>query len=130
MKRLLTSATVLVAATVAMFAGHIAPAHAQADNYGALALSRNGASSITANYDSYAEAESAAIAGCERSGGRGGCDVKVSWRNGCGALAESRRSYSWASAPSLRQAKRDAVNANRGGSAVIINWNCTSGYSV
>lgn len=130
MKRLLTSAVVLGAATVAMFAGHVAPAHAQADNYGALALSRNGASSISANYDSYAEAESAAINGCQRSGGGAGCDVKVSWRNGCGALAESRRSYSWASAPSLREAKRNAINANRGGAANIINWNCTSGYGV
>ncbi|WP_280345287.1 DUF4189 domain-containing protein [Nocardia neocaledoniensis] len=129
MKKVLTGAAIMTATVGALLAGHIAPAQAQADNYGALALSRNGASSITANYGSYAAAESAAIAGCQRSGGGAGCDVKVSWRNGCGALAESSRSYSWASAPSLRAAKRNAINANRG-AATIINWNCTSGYEV
>ena len=130
MKRVFTGAVVMTATFGALLAGSITPAHAQGDNYGALALSRNGASSISANYNSYAAAESAAIAGCQRSGGGPGCDIKVSWRNGCAALAESRRSYSWATAPSLRQAKRNAINANRGGSASIINWNCTSGYEL
>ncbi|MFD3507013.1 DUF4189 domain-containing protein [Nocardia sp. NPDC058666] len=130
MNRVLTGAMVMIVTVCALLAGNISPAHAQADNYGALALSRNGASSITANYDSYAEAETAAIASCQRNGGGPGCDVKVSWRNGCAALAESRRSYSWASAPSLRAAKRNAINANRGAGAVIINWNCTAGYEV
>ncbi|MFD6392389.1 DUF4189 domain-containing protein [Nocardia sp. NPDC055029] len=129
MKRVFTGAVVMTATIGALLGGHIAPAQAQASNYGALALSRNGASSITANYDSYAEAESAAMAGCQRSGGGAGCDVKMSWRNGCGALAESSRSYSWASASSLRAAKRNAINANRG-AATIINWNCTSGYEL
>ncbi|MFD4430708.1 DUF4189 domain-containing protein [Nocardia sp. NPDC058497] len=129
MKRVFTGAVVMTATIGALLGGHIAPAQAQANNYGALALSRNGASSITANYGSYAAAESAAMAGCQRSGGGAGCDVKISWRNGCGALAESSRSYSWASASSLRAAKRGALNANRG-AATIINWNCTSGYEL
>ncbi|MFC4374701.1 DUF4189 domain-containing protein [Nocardia halotolerans] len=129
MKRVFTGALVMTATVGALLAGHVAPAQAQSANYGALALSRNGASSITANYASFAAAESAAMAGCRRSGGGPGCDVKISWRNGCGALAESNRSYSWASGPSLRSAKRGALNANRG-AARIINWNCTSGYQL
>ncbi|GAD82076.1 DUF4189 domain-containing protein [Nocardia asteroides] len=130
MKRLLTSAAVFGATTAALFAGHIAPANAQASYYGAIAASvRAGVYGYATDYGSYADAEAGAMAACRRGGGGGGCDVKVSYRNGCGAIAISRGWWSYGNAATIGGAKREALNSNPG-NASIKHWNCTSGYQL
>lgn len=129
-KRMLTSAAVLGATAAAVFAGHIAPAQAQSGNYGAIAVSvKPGVYGYATDYGSYADAEAGAMSACLRGGGGGGCDVKVSYRNGCGAIAISRGWWSYGSASTIGGAKREALN-NNPGNAYIKHWNCTSGYQL
>lgn len=131
MKRILTSAAVLTATIGSLLAVHAVPAQAQPRNYyGAMAVSvRAGHSTISTNYDSYAAAESASLNHCRTHGGGGGCEVKLSWRNGCGAIAISRTHWSYGSGAGIGAAKRNALDANPG-NANIKHWKCTSGYSL
>ncbi len=131
MKRLLTSAVVLGATIFALFAGHIAPAKAQGGNYyGAISVSvRAGHSTISTNYGSYEEAEIASLESCRSNGGGGGCIIKLSWRNGCGAIATSRTHWSYGTGPNIGSAKQEALD-NNPGRATIKHWKCTSGYSL
>ncbi|WP_229683795.1 DUF4189 domain-containing protein [Nocardia camponoti] len=127
-----TSAAVLVATTAGLFAGNIAPAQAQGGNYyGAIAANvRAGVYGYAQDYDSYSAARSAAINACAGAGGGGGCAVKVSYRNGCGAISISKGWWGFGSASTLQGAKREALNANPGAGAFIKHWNCTSNYSL
>ncbi|MFF2082251.1 DUF4189 domain-containing protein [Nocardia sp. NPDC058176] len=128
---MLTSAAVLTATVGSLLAVHVTPAQAQARNYyGAISVSvRAGHSTISTNYGSFAEAESASLNSCRTNGGGGGCEVKLSWRNGCGAIAISRGWWSYGSGASIGAAKRSALDANPG-AASIKHWKCTSGYSL
>ena len=132
MKRLLTSAAVLIATVGSVLAVFgTAPAMAQSRSYyGAIAVSIDtGHYSFTYNYSSYSEAESAAVSSCLRNGGGSDCDAKLSWRNGCGALAISKGWWSYGSGATITAAKNKALS-NNPGSARIEHWNCTSGYSL
>ncbi|WP_329412113.1 DUF4189 domain-containing protein [Nocardia vinacea] len=128
MNKLMTAVT--VAATGIALAVSAAPAQAQANEYGAIAISRS-----TSHYGfwygsgSFAAAESNAVNSCIKYGGGSDCTAKISWRNGCGALAISRNYWSYGSGPSLAAAKNKAL-ANNPGNAYIEHWNCTSGYSL
>ncbi len=130
-KRMLTSAAVLATTTAALFAGHIAPAQAQSGNYyGAIAANvRAGVYGYAQDYGSYGEARQGALDACVRGGGGGGCAVKVSYRNGCGAISISRGWWGFGAASTVGGAKQEALNANPG-NAWIKHWNCTSNHSL
>lgn len=127
LKKILTVAAVLVATIGSMFVASVTPAHAQYSSYyGAIAVSLStGNYGWSYDYDSYAEAESAAESSC----GAADCVAKISWRNGCGALAVSDNWLSYGSGATKAAARSEAL-ANNPGNAYIEHWNCTSGYDL
>jgi hypothetical protein len=130
LKKKITMAAVLAAATVSMLAGTIAPAQAQSSYYGSIAVSLStGYYGWSYDYSSYASAEAAAVSQCISAGGGSDCTSKISWRNGCGALASSQDYLSYGSGASPSTAKSRAI-ANNPEPAHIEHWNCTSGYSL
>lgn len=131
MKKLLTAAAVLVATVGSLLATTAAPAQAQyGSNYGAIAVSLStGHYGYSYDLSSYSEAESYAESACIRYGGASDCTARISWRNGCGALASSSGWWSYGSGATLSAAKSQALR-NNPGAAYIEHWNCTSGYSL
>ncbi|RMI28527.1 DUF4189 domain-containing protein [Nocardia stercoris] len=130
MKKFTTMVAVFVASIAAVLASSAAPARAYTDYYGAIALSRStGTYGYSYDYDSFSQAEDAAVSQCLRAGGGSDCEAKISWANGCGAIALSRDYWSYGSAATLAGAKRDALSSNPE-PASIEHWNCTSGYSL
>ncbi|WP_228002650.1 DUF4189 domain-containing protein [Nocardia australiensis] len=122
MKKFVTGAAI-VAATVGSVLATAAPAQAQYGYYGAIAVAHNGDYAISNNYSSYAEAESNAVAGCGL-----GCEVLISWTNGCGVLASSSSQWSGAARASYSAARSAALSRLNGG--YVVDWRCTSGYSL
>ncbi|MBF6212617.1 DUF4189 domain-containing protein [Nocardia puris] len=122
MKKFFTAAAVIVATVGSMLV--TAPAaEAQYGYYGAIAVSRSGAYGIANNYGSYAEAENAAVGVCGA-----GCYTLVSWTNGCGVLASNRSYWSGAARASYSAARSAALGRLSGG--WVVDWRCTSGYSL
>lgn len=127
LKKILTVAAVLVATIGSMLAVSVTPAHAQSSYYGAIAVSLStGRYGYSYDYPSYSSAEDRAVSEC----GVDDCVAKISWRNGCGALAVSSRYYSYGAGPTRSDARADALANNPDGDAYIEHWNCTSGYSL
>ncbi|ONM47795.1 DUF4189 domain-containing protein [Nocardia donostiensis] len=127
LKKILTVAAVLVATVGSMLTASVTPAHAQYESYyGAIAVSLStGRYGYSYDYPSYAAAEASAEDRC----GVADCVAKISWRNGCGALAVSSNYFSYGAAATRSGARREAL-ANNPGNAYIEHWNCTSGYSL
>lgn len=128
MKKFLTIAAILMATVGCALA--VPVAHAQTDPdrsyYGAIAVSLStGRYGYSYDFSSYAEAESQAVTRC----GEGDCVAKISWRDGCGALAVSDNYFSYGAAPTRAGARAKALAANPG-NAHIEHWNCTSNYSL
>jgi hypothetical protein len=130
LKKKVTMAVVLAAATIALPIG-ATPAQAQSSgNYGAIALSTStGYYGWSYDYPNFAAAEAAAVSHCVSAGGGSDCAAKISWRNGCGAIALSNDYVSYGAAASLSSAKSRAI-ANNPESAHIEHWNCTTGYDL
>ncbi|WP_433336721.1 DUF4189 domain-containing protein [Spirillospora sp. CA-294931] len=91
-------------------------------NYGAIAVGRNGAVGKAWDYDSAADARRRALNECPTSG----CKVLTTFVNGCGAVAfNSRTNKYWGGNGSTRAAaQRDAIS-NAGGGRWIA-WVCTT----
>lgn len=142
MKHILSGAAVVTAAVGAIMSAHIATAGAQvgdgngnafaANTYSAIALSlETGYYGWVPNSNSYEQAASMAIADCQTRGGTD-CEVKIAWRNGCGAIAVNKadRMISYGTGPSLSAATTDALGKQSGTGTEIAHWNCTPGYSL
>lgn len=110
------------AAVVAPAALETAPAHAYGNYYGAIALNiSDGTVGRAWDYDSYAEADSAALGACGY-----GCKVVVDFVNGCGAVASSPDYWGYGRGSSLYTAQSNALYAAGGGE--IYTWVCTTGH--
>ncbi|MEV4676232.1 MULTISPECIES: DUF4189 domain-containing protein [Actinomadura] len=91
-------------------------------NYGAIAVGRNGAIGKAWDYDTPAAARRRALNECPTSG----CKVLTTFVNGCGAVAyNSRTNKYWGGHGSTKAAaQRNAIN-NAGGGRWI-TWVCTT----
>lgn len=127
LKKILSVAAVLVATLGYMLAASVAPAHAQYESYyGAIAVSLStGQYGSAYDYPSYSAAEQSAVSRC----GAADCVAKISYRNGCGALAVSSNYFSYGTGASRSSARSEALASNPG-SSTIEHWSCTSGYSL
>jgi hypothetical protein len=121
-KKFITGAAIM-AATVGSVLATSAPAQAQYGYYGAIAVARNGDYAISNNYGSYSSAESNALSACGS-----GCEVLISWTNGCGVLASSSRQWNGAARASYSAARSAALSRLPGG--YVVDWRCTRGYSL
>lgn len=127
-RRLLALAAIAVVALGGALIGpavsNPAPAGAYA-YYGSMALSpATGAVGRSWDYPDQASAERAAISYC----GYNDCQVVVSVRNGCAALAASSTYYGYGAAPNLYSAQQAALYYAGSGSQ-LYSWFCTSGHS-
>ncbi|MEW6533957.1 MAG: DUF4189 domain-containing protein [Thermodesulfobacteriota bacterium] len=98
-----------------------------ADNYGAIAYSSStGRYGYSYDYGSRGDAESAAVTNCARSD----CQVKVWFRNSCGALARAGNGalgYGFGFADrSGAESRALAECGARGSSCRIVSWACTT----
>lgn len=99
-----------------------APAHAYGNNYGSIALNTStGTFGRSWDYDSYAQADAAAVGACGA-----GCRVVVNFVNGCGAVSSSPSYWGYGRGASLYTAQSNALYASGGGE--IYTWVCTSGH--
>jgi hypothetical protein len=97
------------------------------DNYGAIAYSEStGNWGYSYDYGSRAQAENSALGRC----GRGDCEIKVWFKNSCGALAKaSNGALGWSyAADSRAEAESLALSEcrSRGSNCRILCWTCTS----
>ncbi|MFQ6331452.1 MULTISPECIES: DUF4189 domain-containing protein [unclassified Nocardia] len=122
MKKFVTGAAIM-AATVGSVLATAAPAQAAYGYYGAIAVSNDGDYAISNNYGSYSAAENSAVSACGY-----GCSVLISWTNGCGVLASSSSQWSASARASYSAAKSAALSRVPGG--YVVDWRCTSGYSL
>ncbi|WP_019200726.1 DUF4189 domain-containing protein [Tsukamurella sp. 1534] len=125
MKTISKKAIVAAVATASVAGGiqiAAAPAANAAVNYGAIAVSSNGATGRSWDYPTAGAAQRAALASC----GYGSCKVLASFANGCGAVAQTRYRFQGGTGRSLYAAQRSAISLSGGGS--IMSWQCTSGH--
>jgi hypothetical protein len=106
----------------------VAFAAAQAqDNYGAIAYSSStGNWGYSYDYGSRAQAENSALRRC----GRDDCEIKVWFKNSCGAMAKaSNGALGWSYAASSRAEAESLALSEceaRGSNCRIVCWACTS----
>ncbi|MGC5025376.1 DUF4189 domain-containing protein [Tsukamurella sp. DT100] len=112
----------VAAATAAMVVAAPAPAQA-ATLWGAIAVDDDGTAWPTANLPTAEAAEADAKAYC---GGRRGCDVLVTFADGCGAVAWSDEQWHGGHGATLAAAQESALRLNGGGT--IQAWVCTDGH--
>lgn len=95
------------------------------DNFGAIATSEtSGRWGLTYDYATREEAESKALAQC-RSDGTQDCQVRVWFKNACGAVAENQNYFGWGLGDSRAEAEKEAMKA-LGGKGEIVAWSCTT----
>ena len=97
------------------------------DNYGAIAYSGStGNWGYSYDYGSRAQAENSALSRC----GKNDCEIKVWFKNSCGALAKaSNGALGWSyAADSRSEAESIALSEcrSRGSNCRILCWTCTS----
>ncbi|MEH6421274.1 DUF4189 domain-containing protein [Pseudomonas sp. CGJS7] len=84
------------------------PAPAWENRWGAVATDNQGTFGVSADKRSQKKAEKAAIAHCKERGG-GQCDVTLSYKNQCMAIATSEVNSVSARAPDIEAAKQDSL---------------------
>lgn len=114
----LAGATVLVA-----ILGLVASEVQARNNFGAIAASGSGRSGWAVDRVSRAAAEGAALAQCGR-----GCEVKLWFKNTCGAYAQGRNAEGWAYADTRLAAERLALESctSRGAGCRVLCWGCNA----
>ena len=122
MKQRIITLVVAAAATITFAAPAPAPAQA-ATLWGAIAVDDDGTAWPTTNHPSAEAAEADAKAYC---GGRKGCDVLVSFYDGCGAVAWNDQQWHGGHGATLSAAQESALRLNGGGA--IQAWVCTDGH--
>ncbi|MFE3189931.1 DUF4189 domain-containing protein [Nocardia sp. NPDC059240] len=125
MKKLACSlATVLAIATVGIGGVSVATApaaHASTTYWGAIAYSPSG---HRFGWSWEAASLSAAITGAKNACGYTDCVYKISWYNGCGAIAEGTNYIGYGTGATLSIAENEALSA-AGSGAGITGWHCT-----
>ncbi|MCU1644860.1 MAG: hypothetical protein JWN03_5135 [Nocardia sp.] len=128
MKKIVSGAAVMVAAAGSLLVSTAAPAGADTDNFGAIALSLStGHIGYSYDYSDRGSAQDGAMASCTFDD----CHVVATFANGCGAVAysASRGYYTYGAAYSRSAARSQALTRSYG-DATIIHWNCTTGYQL
>lgn len=98
-----------------------ATAVAASDMYGAIATNEDGAWGYTYNYPSQAQAESAALSEC----GKSDCILRVTFKNACGAVAESNSHLGWGWGEDRAEAEAQAISGCGRGDCKVLTWACT-----
>lgn len=121
---------VAIAATTAIPSMALGATPALADYYGAIAYSRSTQGhGYSYDYRDQASAETWALQECARASGGRDCQVVISFRNACGALAKSPRgSYGsgWGNNRTLAEgyAVQSCSQHDRG--CQVLRWVCTT----
>ena len=103
----------------------MAPGHASADNYGAIAYSPSTkANGYSYDYPSRAAAENNAMSRCDAED----CKIVMWFREACGAVAAGADGYgaSWASTRSQAEAKAIAECGKYTSGCATAVWTCTT----
>lgn len=119
--RIITLGAAIMSAAAIAIAGPV-PAQA-ASLWGAIAVDDDGTAWPTANHPSAEAAEADAQAYC---GNRRGCDVIVTFNDGCGAVAWNDSRWHGGHGRTLGEAEDSALQLNGGGA--IQAWVCTDGH--
>ena len=101
-----------------------APSSAAQDNYGAIAVAPDGSWGSAYDQASRAEAEQTALRSC----GSLSCEVKLWFRNNCGAYARGRGGEGWAYAETRAEAEQAALHecSLRGRACEVLCWACNA----
>ncbi|WP_067699656.1 DUF4189 domain-containing protein [Nocardia jejuensis] len=106
-----TALGVVATTAAALFTGGMGTAHADGDQYGAMALAwyRDGSVQIGTAWDArtQADADRVALDYCKLSS----CTVEVRWSNGCAAIATRGEDFWWALGSTRAEAERNALAA-------------------
>lgn len=100
------------------------------DYYGSIAYSRSTqVHGYSYDYTSQAEADWAAIQECQARSGTGDCQVVISFRNACGALAKAPNGAygsGWGTDRTLAETYAVQSCSQYAGGCQVIRWVCTS----
>ncbi len=97
-------------------------AAAAQDFYGAIATSESGSWGYAYDFNSRSDAEKNAIAEC----GESGCQVRVWFKNACGAVAQDDKAMGWGWADTRAEAETNALNGCNSRSCRVQAWICTT----
>ncbi|NJK34427.1 MAG: DUF4189 domain-containing protein [Oscillatoriales cyanobacterium SM2_2_1] len=92
------------------------------DFYGAIATSESGSWGYAYDFNSRSDAEKNAIAEC----GETGCQVRIWFKNACGAVAKDDKSMGWGWAETRAQAETNALDGCSSRSCRVQAWVCTT----
>lgn len=94
------------------------------DNYGAIATSASnpGVWGYSYDYPTQAQAERYALENC----GHSDCQIRVWFKNSCGAIASNGSKIGWAWAATREEAEARSISACGQGDCKIEVWACTT----